>query len=183
MGGIMKSADVIILCEDQAHNTFARAFLKRRNFNPKRVRTLPIPGRNGGSGEAYVRRNFPDQLKAIRKRANAMLVVLVDADTKSVEERKQELMTECERNGVPERGDGEHVVLIVPKRNVETWLVYLTGGEVDEETSEWKKKKDDLAKPAGNALDEMCHVNQRLRDPSPPSLVEACSEWKKFGLK
>jgi hypothetical protein len=179
----MKSAEIIILCEDQTHNTFARAFLKRRNFNPRAIRTLPIPGRSGGSGEASVRRSFPNELKAIRGRSNAMLVVLIDADTYDVAERKRQLMQECAACGVPWRGDDDHVVLIVPKRNIESWLVYLDGDEPNEESSEWKRKKEGLAKPGAKALDEMCHVAQRLREPAPPSLEEACDEWRRYRLK
>lgn len=178
----MKSAEIIILCEDQTHNTFARAFLKRRNFNPRQMRTLPIPGRSGGSGEASVRRSFPNQLKAIRGRRNAMLIVLVDADACEVAERKRQFRQECEQCEVPWIEDEDHVVLVVPKRNIESWLVYLDGGESDEESSEWKRKRDGLAKPGAKALDEMCHVAQRLRDPAPPSLEEACSEWRKHGM-
>jgi hypothetical protein len=178
----MKSTEIIILCEDQTHNTFVRAFLKRRNFNPRQMRTLPIPGRSGGSGEASVRRRFPNELKAIRSRCNAMLIVLVDADTCEVAERKRQFMQECEQCEVPWREEKDHVVLIVPKRNIESWLVYLDGGESNEESSEWKRKRDELAKPGAKALDEMCYVAQRLRKPAPPSLEESCCEWKKFGL-
>ncbi len=179
----MKCAEIIILCEDQTHNTFARAFLKRRNFNARQMRTLPIPGRTGGSGESSVRRSFPNQLKAIRKRSNAMLIVIVDADTYEVAERKRQFRQECEQCGVSWREDEDHVVLVVPKRNIESWLVYLDGGESDEESSEWKRKKNGLAKPGGKALHEMCYGAQKLREPAPPSLEEACDEWRKYGLK
>ncbi|MCX6880177.1 MAG: hypothetical protein NTW21_41195 [Verrucomicrobia bacterium] len=108
-----------------------------------------------------------------------MLVVIVDADTRDVADRKRQFMRECEESNVPWIADDDRVVMIVPKRNIESWFVYLTGDEWNEESSEWRRKNDALAKPAGKALNHMCYVDQRLRQPAPPSLEEACAEWRR----
>lgn len=179
----MKNVEVVILCEDQAQNSFVREFLKRRGYNRRMVRTRPMVGRTGGSGEAAVRKDFPDQLKAIRTRSKGLLIAVIDGDTKSVDERLDQLETECRGASVLPRAPEDPVVVAVPRRNIESWFVYLTGGETNEETDQWKRKKDDLARPAARALHQMCYEDQKLRDPAPDSLEAACMEWKNAAAK
>lgn len=59
----MKRAQVIVLCEDKQHSVFAYRFLKRRTNHRIRVIAAP-PGE--GSGEQFVREQYPHQLRALR---------------------------------------------------------------------------------------------------------------------
>ena len=95
---------------------------------------------------------------------------------RSTESRRAQLDTECDEKGIPRRKDGERVLVIVPRRNIETWLAYLAGGEVDEEK---RYPRLDRERDCGQRADElfrMCHEKQRLREPAPPSLREACDD-------
>jgi hypothetical protein len=172
--------EVVVLCEDKAMATFLLRFLKLRGYATHQVRILPVPGRSGGAGEQFVRKQYPAQLTAIRQRQNKALIVMLDADNGTVAGHKQELERACAEAGVAKRTNTEPVVLAVPKRNVETWFGYLLNEPWDEQSDEWKRKKDDLAKPAAEALHQMCYRDQKLREPAPSSLVAACEEWKRM---
>jgi len=174
----MKNVNVVILCEDKPQESFVRAFLGLRNYNRRMIRTLPMVGRNGGAGEAAVRRSFPGELKAIRTRSNALLVAVIDADKTSLANRIHELEQACRNAEIMPRSAADPVVVAVPRRNIESWFVYLTGGDANEDSDEWKRKKDDLARAAAKSLHKMCYEEQKLRDPAPQSLEAACNEWK-----
>jgi hypothetical protein len=173
----MKNVKVVIICEDKAQESFVREFLRHRNFKHRNIRTLPLS--NGkGAGDASVSKRFPAELKAIRTRSEALLIAVIDADKKAFNIRHNELDQECKKAQIEPRTSAERVVVAVPRRNIESWFVYLTGGAANEETDEWKRKKDDLARPAAKQLHKMCYEDQKLRQPAPQSLEEVCKEWK-----
>ena len=79
----MSGVRIVLLCEDSQTDAFVRRFLKRRNFAGRDIETLPLPsGRQ--SGEQWVRERYPDELKAIRGKQNAYLIVVTDADADSI---------------------------------------------------------------------------------------------------
>lgn len=171
----MSGVSVILLCEDAQTEAFVRRFLKRRNFRGRDVTTLGLP-HGSGSGEQWVRERYPRQLQAIRQRQGACLIVVTDADGHSTEFRRAQLDAECEKQRIPRRNDGERVLVIVPRRNIETWLAYLAGDEVDEETRYPRLDRERDCVRHADELFRMCHEKQRLREPAPPSLREACDD-------
>lgn len=177
--GDVSRVGITLLCEDSQTDMFVRRFLKHRNFQPRDFDTLPLPHGNQ-SGEQWVRERYPVELRAIRQVRNAYLIVVTDADGESTETRRAQLEAECERQGVPRRSDDDRVVVIVPRRNIETWLAYIAGSNVNEHDPypRLKRKRD----CAGHArrLFTMCHEAQRLREPVPPSLQEACDEYRRL---
>lgn len=175
----MSGVSITLLCEDSQTDAFARRFLKRRNFRGRDIRTLPLPAGNQ-SGEQWVRERYPTELKAIRTRQRAYLIVVTDADAHSTETRRAQLDAACDEKDTPQREDRDPVLVIVPKRNIETWLAYLGGSEVDEDTTYPRlgRERDCAAQAA--ALYRMCHEAQRLDEGAPPSLQEACDEYGKL---
>jgi hypothetical protein len=101
---------------------------------------------------------------------------MVDADTKEVQARKTEFEEECDRQQVPCRLPEEAVAIAVPKRNIETWIYYLNGGQVNETQGYPKLGKERLCKPAVNKLAERCQISG-LNENAPPSLLTACEEY------
>ncbi len=173
----MSGAKIVLLCEDSQTNSFVRRFLKRRNFSNRDIQTLPLSA-GQGSGEQRVRAQYPNQLKAIRAKRDAYLIVVIDADTHTTSQRRDQLDDVCRQQNVPARTDEDSVILVIPKRNIETWFEYLNGSVVDEETRYPKLKRErDCAEPA-RELYEMRHRKQKLRKPAPPSLVETCKEYE-----
>ena len=85
---------VIILCEDRQHEVFMWTFLVSRGVSPHRIRVRIAPeGR--GSGEQYVRRQYPEEVNLYRSKChhlNIALATMIDADTKSVIERQNETL-------------------------------------------------------------------------------------------
>lgn len=175
----MSRARITLLCEDSQTDSFVRRFLKRRNFSGRDITTAPLPA-GSQSGEQWVRERYPSELRAIRGRQGAYLVVVTDADAGSTDDRRAELDAECERQGVPRRDDDDPVLVVVPRRSIETWLHYLGGQPVDElkhyPRLRWERDCADHAK----RLYAMCHEDQRLDDSAPPSLREACEEYRKL---
>lgn len=169
------SASIVLLCEDASHDTFIRRFLRKRNIKGREIVTLPLP-RGKQSGEYWVRSKFPDELKAIRSRSNGFLVVVIDADTRSRVALKQA----CEARGVPPERPDDPVAVIVPRRNIETWLEFLNGRPVNEEQSYPKGFTSKDVRRLAERLYQICHVQQRLPDTAPPSLAESCAEYAKL---
>ena len=175
----MSRVDITLLCEDSQTDAFVRRFLKRRNFRHRDITTLPLPA-GGQSGEQWVRTRYPAELRAIRRRQRTYLIVVTDADTGSTDARRAQLEAECKRQDIPPREDGDPVLVIVPRRSIETWLAYLGGTRVDELRRYPRlRRQRDCTEPA-RRLYAMCHEDQRLDDSAPPSLQEACGEYRKL---
>ena len=172
------SVRIVLLCEDAATDTFVRRFLRRRQFKARDIRTLPIP-HGPQSGEQWVRQKYPSELKAIRSRQNAFLIVVTDADTHTTQARRSQLDDECNVEQVPARKPADPVIIIVPRRNIETWFAYLDGESVDE-TVDYNAYKSKNPRPFAEELYRMCHEAQKLRSPVPPSLAESCQEYRKL---
>ncbi len=172
----MKRAEVIVLCEDKDHSVFAYRFLRRRTKHRSRVISAPS---SEGSGEQFVRKQYPHQLRAIRAtHVNAVLVVVIDGDNTSVAKRVRQLHESCRQLGIPPRTPQDRVGLTVPTRSIETWLRYLDGHTVNETDRYPRLERPSDCKRHVRALVEMCRSGQ-LRDPAPPSLAAACDEYRR----
>ena len=81
------------------------------------------------------------------------------------------------RRLLEERTDEDDVAVFIPTWNIETWLAYLDGEDVDEERGNYPR----LRRPRDCAehvrrLAELCR-RRALRQPAPWSLVTACREY------
>ena len=175
----MSRVHITLLCEDSQTDAFVRRFLKRRNFRGGDIRTLPLPD-GDQSDEQWVRTRYPAALRAIRGRRRDYLIVVTDADAGSTEARWAQLETECERQQIARRQDDDQVLVVVPRRNIETWLAYLGGTRVDEVTSYPRLRRERDCAAQANHLYAMRHEVQRLDEAAPPSLREACEEYRKL---
>lgn len=169
---------ITLLCEDRQMHAFARRFLHHRKFRGRQVSSFPCPLR--GSGEQWVRKHFPIELEAVRKRQHAFLVVMIDADSGSTKNRRDQLARECRQQGVAVPTEEDRVLVAVPRRNIETWFAYLAGHDVDETTRYPRLSRENDCKPLADALYDMCHVAQQLREPAPPSLLETCRVYPRL---
>ncbi len=167
----MKRAQVIVLCEDKQHSVFVYRFLKRSTNHRIRVIAAP-PGE--GSGEQY-----PKGLRALRAATvNAVLIVMIDGDPAAgPTERSEQLDASCRQFDIPPRRPGEPVALLVPKRNIETWLAYLDGTTVNETDNYPRLDRPSDCRTHVRTLADMCS-RRRLRQPAPPSLVAACDGFR-----
>lgn len=172
--------EVIVLCEDRAHYRLIRGFLIRRGFEKRKIRPKQAPA-GCGDAKKYVREQYPTELRGLRSGyVHRALVVVVDADTLDVQERKRFLETDAQRQ------TDELVALIVPKWQMENWLYYLDTGIIDETKdgpgSFQYPKGTTKYEPFANKLHELC-LSWNTGVPAtgvPSSLREACQEWGRF---
>jgi len=176
-----RQIEVVVLCEDKQQQTFIRQYLISRGVLQGKIRTVRLPLK--GSGEQYVRKKYPLEVQTFRSknyRSSLRLVVMIDADMETTEKHLQELAIELEKAGLTERQENEKIAIFVPKRNIETWIHYLMGQEVNETTEYLKFKNDESrCKPFVEKLaTEICPVGLPLN--APPSLHHACDELKRI---
>ncbi len=176
-----RSVEVVVLCEDLQQEVFVRRFLQRRGcerflFQP------PISPAGRGSGEHWVRGRFPRELQAHRSQAarrNTWLLVVTDADTRTVQDRVQGFARACEEADVPLRRPGEKVIFVIPRRNIETWFAYLREEVVNETETYPRHDCENDCRDEVRRLDELCRQQQLEPQPPPPSLVTACTEFQR----
>ena len=175
------SASVVLLCEDLQTDMFLRRFLRRRFGRQFRRRIHSVPFAAGsGSGEQRVREQFPDQLQQVRDRHGTVLIAVIDADTESTEARRRQLQRQCADRGIEALRDSDPVLVVVPRRNIETWFHYLNDHEFDETTRYRRLPREADCEPLADRLYDMCHKQQKLVEPAPASLVEACKEYPRL---
>ena len=129
---------VVLLVEDEALERFVRCVLLAFGFRTRDIRVERSP-KGQGSGKDWVTRNYPAEVRVHRSKAgyqqNIALVVGVDADEQTVVERVRKLDLALEGAGLGKREPVEKLCLMIPRWHIETWLLYLSGFEVDEETT------------------------------------------------
>jgi len=182
-----KASQVILLCEDKLHAVFVRRFLKARGYTNRDFRVAQYPASGRGSGESFVRRAYPDELRAYRQRsarATTFLIAVIDADTKAVADREAQFEQACEQASVPPRQGDELVVHAIPRRAINTWLAYLDGIDVDEATDYktqgygFRKCEADISALV-KRLHDLC-TEDALPEGAPPSLRHACEEFARI---
>ncbi len=142
---------VVVLCEDAAHKLFTERWLKSRGVPSRRIRTLPSPA-GKGAGEKFVRVNYPIEVAYYRQKSftSRQLVVVIDGDTQAVQHRFEQLSQGLNDAGLEDRKLGERICILVPKRNIETWVRALIGDDVDE-ASDYGKQDEGVIRQAADA--------------------------------
>lgn len=168
--------DIVILCADRQQEVFIRRFLKRNGIQNRRVRVRPYPA-GRGSGEQFVREQYQVEVEAHRSRAaklNIALIVMQDCDTRSVEDARARLEENATR-----LNDNERIAILLPKRNIETWIHFLiSGAPVDESNSYPKLNRES---ECHDVVDQLgAKTEYRLTPNVPSSLQAACPEIRRI---
>ena len=87
-----KASQIVVLCEDKAHEVFITRLLKTGwRTKPRMIRVCDYPSQRG-SGKKYVLDNVENEVKAYRSRqASTILIIVIDADEESVSNVQQSL--------------------------------------------------------------------------------------------
>lgn len=173
-------SQAVILCEDVQQEVFIRHFLMKKGYNPRQMRIERCPA-GKQAGEQFVRNRYPAELKALRQRtakAETALLVMIDADIGTVTEMAKRLDAICNEQGVAVRKQNDRAVLLIPKRNIETWIHFLNGEGVDEATAYSKLRYESDCKPGVKELFEVCVKGECPVD-FPDSLRAACLEYQR----
>ncbi|TMQ08690.1 MAG: hypothetical protein E6J90_12310 [Deltaproteobacteria bacterium] len=170
----------IILGEDHAHVNFVRRWLLSEGVGARQIMPRKVAaGATGDGGEKYVRQQFPAEVQYYRAKANHQriaLIVAIDADLDSVARRQRQLDETLDGSS---RQPTERIALVVPRRNIETWLAILLSPntDVDEDTDFKHRFRDRAAEACANA--GPCFAEFLRRRPQPgdlPSLTAVRAE-------
>ena len=168
---------IVLACEDAQQSSFISECLKQLGAKKWKRDLYPwIAAREepNGNVDSVIKRVTDVEFPAWQSRCpscTTLLVVVADADTKSIPDR-----TAC----FPMCGNspwGNLYVIVVPKRNIETWVILSSGTNVDEST-DYKNRKTtapDIAKKAASQLMEWFRHPNSL-----PSSLSNHPVWKTF---
>jgi hypothetical protein len=141
-----KPSLVTVIVEDERHEMLVRRYLRRRGMEPHQMTFVPSPS-GRGSAEQWIRARFGKEVNACRNRqsrAATGLIVVIDADIQTVRSRMDQLAEALAESGAEPIENDEQIVRLVPKRNVETWILCLNEQAVDEVT-DYKRTGNDWA--------------------------------------
>jgi hypothetical protein len=176
---------MFLLCEDVEHFRLALAYMKRVGINTDRVVNEHVASRmQRGGNDAWVVREFARQLAACRTRATrakTLLVVLIDADNRTVGDRGNQLNAQL--NDGEKLSAGDPLVLLIPRRHVETWICALLGQSVSEEDDckSWSRPTKEQIRTAAETAYQWARPNATPGPTCVDSLREALSEWRRIG--
>jgi DNA polymerase III psi subunit len=168
---------VIVVLEDDHHKMLIYRYLKKSGLREHEIRIERSPS-GEGSAENWVRKTFIKETNVYRNRhARTKLIVVIDADRYTVQERLQQLDRALRDSGKqPVDTAAEQIARLVPKRNVETWILCLNEHQVDEETD--YKDRDDWSELIPRAAEALL---QWPRSHDGPPLH--CVDSLRIGLK
>jgi len=181
---------VTILAEDQQQQRFAYRYLKQRGYLPHEIHAEELPKK--GSGEQWVRLRYANNVAAYRTQADSPrtgLVVMIDADTGVIARRGKQLNTALTEAGSHSRGPNEKIAHLIPKRNVETWILCLNdrrpNGQPVNEEEDYKhhseaRNIDELIRPAVEAFHAWSRSNVVPPAHCVPSLRSAIPEVRRI---
>jgi hypothetical protein len=181
---------VTILAEDQRQQSFAYQYLKRLGYVSHEIFREDLP--NKGSGEQWVRLRYFNNVEAYRTHETSPrtgLVVMIDADTGPVVRRSQQLNAALAQAGSDARGPSDKIAHLIPKRNIETWILCLNArrpaGQVLNEEDDYKnhsaaRKIGELIKPAAEELFQWSRNNAEIPQHCVDSLRAAVPEVRRL---
>jgi hypothetical protein len=176
-------SQVIVLAEDERHQRFVRRYLYRLDLQ-RVTRFEPLPS-GKGCGEQWVRERYADSVRGFRQRhANTALIVVIDADSGDMNRRVSRLENSLTSGKVLPRTAEEKIVHLIPKRNIERWILNLNGRSVNEETDyRHAPEVDDLIDSAAQTLFEWSRTNAPTAAFCVPSLRAAIPEIKRLEFR
>lgn len=174
---------LVLLCEDRAHEDFVRGLLPQPSFRMMYV----VKGPN----QAGVIAKYPAEVRTLRSKKNQAqlgLVVMIDGDNVG---RRARLVTFDDKLAEAKALDPKHqgkrqvdepIAVLVPTRNIETWIVGLLGHDtaLDEATDYKGHPSNDSrsANDAGRTLRALdrAHADTAALFAALPALAEVDAE-------
>lgn len=126
----------IVIVEDGRQRQLLYRFLLHSGVKSHQMR-IEISPSGRGSGEQWVRAKYADHVKICRRRnaskGRTALLIMLDADLNTLRYRLNAFSKTLSDDGqqpIDERN--EAIARLIPKRNVETWILSLNKVSVDE---------------------------------------------------
>jgi len=177
-------ATIVVLAEDLNQVNLVRRYVQRAVHPRQDIRVLPLSG-GRGAAEKFVRRRYAQEVVDCRRRATrtrTVLIVVIDADRRTVPDRASQLAGELEFRRVAPPSPDEPIAVLIPKRNVETWIYCLIRRTVneDEDYSQDPPDGSQITK-AGRTAFEWSRANAEVPADCVASLRASFVEWRKIG--
>jgi hypothetical protein len=181
MGALNRPSQVIVVYEGERDQQFVRKYLYRAGYGRHNI-VFAAAADGKGSGEQRVRAEYKKNVEACRsrnKRVNTALIVMIDADTGSVADRQKQLREELGQNQA--RESNEIIVHLIPRRNIETWILCLARTEFNEELNyRLRHDVDRKLKMAAEAFYDGSRPNVQPPEHWVPSLLDAIPEIQRL---
>ena len=154
---------IVLVCEGWRDSRFARSFLEA-SVDPRKIEDRRNPG---GSGHDWVKDEFVEGIADLQRfREGRGVLGLLDEDGQGVANRRKEVAKRLAERDLPPLADNAGRCLLLPTRNLETWLYWLESqrngrGWVINEEDDYKTKRpagisdketDGFCRPAGAYL-------------------------------
>jgi hypothetical protein len=175
---------VILLVEDDRQRMLIYKYLINCGHKRHELRVEQAPS-GRGSAVSWVRQRFVKETNACRRRqarAGTALIVMIDADAHTVQRRLSQLNDALTDSGTRVVAPGERIARLVPRRNVETWILCLNEHDVLED-ADYKGTRDnwnELIPPASQRLCRWTRPHAKLPKQCVPSLRTGIQELKRL---
>lgn len=177
-------ASIVLLVEDSRQEILIRSYLLKIGHHTRSIRVVRLtPGK--GSGEQFVRERYASEVRAIRQqfaKTKACLIAMIDADIEPLENRVRQFEKALKDADESPRKSSEAIVHLIPKRNVETWILCLELEPTEEQSSFRDDKRIDsqLIKKAALTLFDWTRNNAFIPDVCTPSLKSCLPEFNRI---
>jgi len=175
-----RKVHITILHEDRQHKAFISRLLKGLGFQPRTFRFNPPAA---SENDAYVLREYAKEVRELRRlpAASRWLLVILDVDNRDFDERRKQLDDQLRDDSQDVRKEDDQIVLLLPRRNIETWIAWLEGSEVNETDDYGKHRGEESAcAPAVKKLVEIVRSGEKPPNGCPSSLAAAIKEMRRF---
>ncbi|MBN1341332.1 MAG: hypothetical protein JXQ73_01555 [Phycisphaerae bacterium] len=173
-----RPTEVIVRCEDLQQHVFIYRCLVAKGFRGHAIQIKHSPA---GDATRYVLDQYPAQVKALRRVPHVCKAVIsiVDADKATVQARKREHDDALTNSGLTPRANAERIAILIPRRNIETWVHHLDGKTVDE-NGKYPRFRGEERKCAPAAQEFARRCPNDMRDEDLPSLHDGCKELQRI---
>ena len=171
---MLRRVRVVVVAEDQQQEMFLRQVLRGRRLDPRDM-TFLVCAKGGFAADAWVLRTHGEEARILLAVQHAQprrgLITVIDADELTVERRHRQLDEAA--GAEPARVSQARIAYVVPRRNIETWLIALAGRQADEVT-DYKKRgaQPEDCRAQAKAFNEQCAQDRA----SLPAIAIACRE-------
>jgi hypothetical protein len=186
---VSRVSKIVLIFEGWRDSSFARGFLVAAGINPRVIELRPNPG---GSGHDWVKEQFVVEVGNLRRFSEGRgVLALLDEDGFGTQNRQREVETLLTERQLPPISAHEGRCLILPTRNIETWLYWLRGYKTGslvavDEADDYKQRppigssriRDEECRPAGETLHQLDHT--RPPNACPPQLIFALTHLRVF---
>ncbi len=171
---------VVVRCEDLQQRCFIYRYLTEKGLHYRTISIQHCP-RGRGDAKQWVREQYVLEVRVLRAKTFLATgtIAMLDADVDSVEDRKKELDAALRNAGQEARRPDEPIAVVVPRRNIETWIHHLLGQAVNEEDS-YPHLRGEESRCAPAVAEFVGRCPGAMTSSDPPSLRDGCQELTRF---